>query len=355
MKLTNIYNYRNHSYDYKLKDNKFSNAEIHEYMFFRNAFEIVKTKFLNNDPYCEYSDYYVDYDEELYNIYRENIKDRDKNKNIELSNAMANEYSKIICKEKDIRLKTKNNIKSFLELAFKKNSNVSTDKSQYITCRIFCKDNNLVEHKFKSILIRQGYFNGEFKFMPSRLAIDNKKVLIDNYFMPNKEMTTNYKLIDTTRRGNFFILWEYQFLRNMMIKYYKKCEKDEKTYQKRYRRPSCYNMLTRRLKELVEIFSSYPLSYYGQYVDKKGNEDEFFNKIAIEDEATMLYIATLHESLNGRYLKYDSIKNKIDNILNLINYNINKNKIKDDVKLKEIKIYLSHFEKYCIFYKKNFN
>lgn len=341
MKITNIYNNRN-----------FGNFRSDEYNVFFNAFEIIKTKFLNNDPTGEYSEFCFEYEvlEKLYKKYQE-MPD----KKIKLSKFMAYEFSNIIYQERDIKISTKNNIKSFLEIAFEERNTYIQNKMEYVTCKFFCNENNLVENKFKNILMKAGYYNTEFKFMPSRLSIDNKKVLIDNYFMPNNRLTKNYKIIDVTRKENFYILWEYQFLRNMMLKHYAPCEKDTNMYKNRYRRPSSYNMLVRRLTNLVYILSSYCLSYYEQYLDSDGAEDDETNRFSLCDDAQMMYIETLHCSLMGKYLKYEDFKHNEDSVVRLVNFNIENSKIKNENDLKEIRQYLSHFLKYCDFYKKNFN
>lgn len=315
-----------------------------EFTFFYKAFEIVFDKFKVVKKFKYTSTLIFD----LYD-------DRDlKNDLSNIHTIFSKSLTKYICdcyldlKGTNLSTANKNNIEHFLREAFENKSiyekikKAKKYKNDYITIREFCKNNFINESKFKEILRNEGYYNSEFFFMPSRKAMDREKAFISNYFMPYSEK------IDQKYTGNFYILWENQFLRNMMLKHYEECEKDAYEYHIRYRQPKTYNTLIKRIRTIISCFCGLGLSINGNF-----KEIHEFNQFEWDDLDFNFHISHLHEYLSGRFLPYKDFKYLEAKINKIVIKNI---ETIDSESLKlEVIEHLEIFNKYAKHYKDKYD
>lgn len=314
--------------------------ESENFSLFVKAHKIIEHKFLEKDISSRF--YYE-------NIYSFFVIMAGHDKHQITNKVLSKIMLEVINETTDYSLKTKNNIVSFLDKSFEKKTQEQKNNDKYITCNNFCKNNGILSSKLNKILLEKGYYNEDFKFMPSRLAIDNNKVLLSTYFMPYASHTTDGRAINHSLRyeGNFYILWEHQFLRNMMLKHYKKCKKDTFLYQKRYKTPSNIEELIKKITQLVDIFTSYDLLYFDCYSEEEG----FCNRFAWEEESMDITIAFEHDC----NLKYCNFKGNERRIKDLVNYNLKHNNKLTKQDCMEIKAYLNYFCKYCKYYEKRYS
>lgn len=315
-----------------------------EFTFFYKAFEIVFDKFkvVKNFKYTStlIFDLYDDRD----------LKDDLSNIHTIFSKSLTKYISDCYLNSKGTNLSTanKNNIEHFLKEAFEnksiyeKISKAEKSENDYITMRKFCKKNNINESKFKEILRNKSYYNSDFPFMPSRKAMDREKVFISNCFMPYSQK------IDQKYVGNFYILWENQFLRNMMLKHYKECEKDTYEYYIRYRQPKTYNTLIKRIRTLISSFYELGLSIDGNFKEKHES-----NQLEWDELDSDFHISNLHEYLSGKFIPYNNFKYFEDKINKIVIKNIEN--IDDDTLKKEVIEHLEIFNKYAKHYKEKYD
>jgi hypothetical protein len=147
---------------------------------------------------------------------------------------LSNYMTETISYNYSLKLADSNNVRSFIDKHLSKNNKeyFMPIREEYTTMRKFCKDNSIYESEMKKILLTKGYYNNVFKFMPSRKALEKDE------FRP-KAYSTIYNIsvnknVNMDNAENFFINWEHQFLRNMMLKYYdeQKIKENKQTNKK---------------------------------------------------------------------------------------------------------------------------
>lgn len=273
------------------------NHKSWEHVYFYKAFKIVFNKFkCVRDSFNSISPP---------TLYSKNLKKDLSNINVIFSQSLTehicNCYYHI--NGKKITIANKNNIEDFLKFAFdnisinKKLKDKKINKNDCITIRDFCSENNLNEGKFKKNLRDEGYYNSQFTFMPTRKSMDRGKVFLTNYF------TSYCPKTNKKDKGDFYILWEKQFLRNMMLKHYKKCEKDTETYKIRYVQPKTYKILMTRIIDIITHFSMLDFG-----INAKSSGTEWDNGAKWDNLSSSLQEHYYNQAQHGKFFSYSNFK-----------------------------------------------